>query len=85
MSENQIMKDDSFENRHKLISAQNSIPPAKMLAGTTKDKYAIVLDGGKTVIFISDRTKVKETIERYENRSNRYSIKLPGKVVPTPR
>jgi hypothetical protein len=72
------MKDDPFENRHKFISAQNTIPPAKLLAGSTKDKFAIVLDGGKTIIFISDLSKKKETIERYENRSNKYGIKLPG-------
>ncbi len=78
MLKNLIMKDDSFENRYKFNSPQNTIPPAKMLAGSTKDKFAIVLDGGKTVIFISDRSKMKETIERYQNRSNKYCIKLSG-------
>ncbi|MBC8434362.1 MAG: hypothetical protein H8D96_20835 [Desulfobacterales bacterium] len=51
------------------MNSQRVIPDAKLLAGSTKDKFPVVLDGGKTIIFISDKTKEQETILRYKYRS----------------
>ncbi|MCD6659825.1 MAG: hypothetical protein LT105_06675 [Lentimicrobium sp.] len=36
--------------------------------GSVKGKYAVVLDGGKTTIYISDKSKEAEIIERYNQR-----------------
>jgi hypothetical protein len=33
--------------------------------------HAVVLDGGKTTIFISDKSREAETIERYNQRKGR--------------
>jgi len=50
-------------NRHK-------IPDSKLLTGSTSGKYPIVLDGGRTTIFISDKTKEAETRQKYEVRKD---------------
>jgi hypothetical protein len=41
-------------------------PDIKSLTGSTADKYAIVLDDGKTTIFISDKSKEAETRLKYK-------------------
>jgi hypothetical protein len=38
----------------------------KLLTGVTTDKYAILLDDGKTIVFISDKSKEAETRLKYE-------------------
>ncbi len=62
------MKGDQIDNRRNLTNPQGVIPKTKIQSGSTKDLFPVVLDGGRTIIFISDRTKEKETIERYKNR-----------------
>ena len=62
------MKGDKFDNRRILMNSQRVIPKAQQESGSTKDKYPVVLDGGRTTIFISDKEKMQETIERYKNR-----------------
>ena len=37
----------------------------KLLTGETMDKFPVVCDNGKTIIFISDRSKEEETRQRY--------------------
>ncbi len=64
------MKGDMFDNRHNLFNYQKAIPKEKQENGSTKDKYPVILDDGKTIIFISDKTKEQEVIERYKNRMN---------------
>jgi hypothetical protein len=62
------MKGDKFDNRQSIANVKGEIPLAKQQAGSLKGKYPVYLDGGKTVIFISDKSKEKETIERYISR-----------------
>ncbi|MBC8465938.1 hypothetical protein H8D57_02830 [bacterium] len=62
------MKGDKFDNRRILMNSQRVIPNAQLEAGSTKDKFPVFLDNGRTIIFISDKTKKQETIERYKNR-----------------
>jgi hypothetical protein len=38
----------------------------KLLTGVTSDKYAILLDDGKTVVFISDKSKEAEIRLKYK-------------------
>ena len=46
-----------------------------LLTGSTNDKYAVVMDNGKTIIFISDRNKEAETRLKYQMRNQQVSIK----------
>ena len=64
------MKEDRFDVRRKLTHPQDIIPKEKQKAGSTKNKYPVYLDDGKTVIFVKDKKKVQEVIERYRNRDN---------------
>jgi len=62
------MKNDKFGNWNSFNSHKGVIPKAQQENGSTKDKFPVVLDDGKTIIFIDDITKKQETIERYKNR-----------------
>ena len=48
---------------------------SKLLTGSTNDKYAVVMDNGKTIIFISDRSKEEETRLKYQMHNQQASIK----------
>ncbi len=39
--------------------------------GSLRGKYPVVLDGGKTTIYISDKSREAEIIERYKARARR--------------
>ena len=59
-----------MENRLNLARIKAKIPDDKLLMGSIKEKYPVVLDGGKTVIYISDKSKVEETRMKYEALKN---------------
>jgi hypothetical protein len=46
----------------------NKTSDSKLLTGSITDKYPIILDGGRTIIFISDKSKEAEIRARYEMR-----------------
>ena len=48
---------------------------SKLLTGSTTDKYPIVLDGGKTIIFISDKSKEAEIRLKYKMRGQQANVK----------
>jgi len=41
---------------------------SKLLTGSITDKFPVILDGGRTIIFISDKSREAEVRERYELR-----------------
>ena len=59
------MKNDVLSNRMNLANHRFSIPHSKLLTGSTADKYPVILDGGKTIIFISDKSMEAETRYKY--------------------
>ena len=64
------MKHEKFGNWGGLNSHKGIIPKSQQQNGSTEDKFPIVLDDGKTVIYVTDKKKAKEVIERYKNRLN---------------
>jgi len=58
------------------------IPNAKLLTGSLVGKYPIVMDDGRTTIFISDLSKESETRERYQLRRDSRFICLAKKPKP---
>ena len=64
------MKNDTLENRLNLARIKAKIPDDKLLMGSTKNKYPVVLDDGKTIIYISDLSKAEETKLKYETLKN---------------
>ena len=73
------MKKDTLEYRMMQEHNRLKIPDAKLLTGSLVGKYPVILDGGKTTIFISDQSKETETREKYElrkdNRLMHYAVK----------
>jgi len=62
------MKKDTLEYRMMQERQRLKIPDSKILTGSLTGKYPISLDGGRTTIFISDKTKENEIRLRYESR-----------------
>jgi hypothetical protein len=65
------MKNDVLSNRMNLANHRFNVPHAKLLTGSIIDKHPVVLDGGKTIIFIADKSMEAETRYRYELRKQR--------------
>ena len=69
------MKKDTLEYRMMQEHNRLKIPDSKLLTGSLTGKYPVILDGGKTTIFISDQTLEAETRRNYELRqSNRFMV-----------
>jgi hypothetical protein len=62
------MKSDVIENRMNLSNHRNNIPPSKLMLGSTQGKFPVILDNGKTIIFITDRSQEAEIRYRYNCR-----------------
>jgi len=60
------MKNDSLENRMRLAHNLSKIPDEKLQSGSTKGKFPVVLDGGKTIVYIADESKAEETRLKYK-------------------
>jgi hypothetical protein len=60
------MKKDSLENRISLANERSKIPDAKLMMGSTAGKFPIVLDDGRTIVYISDKSKEADTRLKYE-------------------
>jgi hypothetical protein len=65
LKNNRNRKNDSLANRMSLGNHRLNVPHAKLATGSVLDKFPIVLDGGRTVIFISDKSKEAEIRLRY--------------------
>jgi hypothetical protein len=64
---------DFVDNRFEMSNHQLKVPGSKLLSGSVADKYPVAFDDGKTIIFISDKSKEPETRQRYEQRvANRF-------------
>jgi hypothetical protein len=62
------MKKDTLEYRMMQEHNRLKIPDAKLLTGSLINKYPVILDGGKTTIFISDKSREQEIRDRYALR-----------------
>lgn len=57
-----------MDNRLEISNNKVMVPKSKLSSGSVADKYPVTLDDGKTIIFISDKSKEPETRQRYELR-----------------
>ena len=60
------MKNDKLDNRLSLALHRSKIPDDKLLMGSIKGKYPVILDDGRTVVYISDESKADETRLKYK-------------------
>ena len=60
------MKNDKLDNRNSLALNRSKIPNEKLMMGSLKGKYPVILDDGKTIVYISDESKSDETRLKYK-------------------
>lgn len=59
---------DSMDNRLKISNHQVRVPKSKLASGSVVGLYPVILDGGKTIIYTSDKSKESEIRSRYALR-----------------
>ncbi|MCX6267374.1 MAG: hypothetical protein NTW16_08470 [Bacteroidetes bacterium] len=59
---------DAIDNRLKISNHQLKVPKAKLASGSVVGLYPIILDGGKTIIYTSDKSKESEIRSKYALR-----------------
>jgi hypothetical protein len=64
------MKKTTLEYRMMLEHNRLKISNSKLLNGSLVGKFPIILDGGRTTVFISDKSKEAETREKYQVRKD---------------
>ena len=60
------MKNDTMENRLNLARIKAKIPDDKLSMGSLKGKFPVIMDDGKTIVYISDETRADEIRLRYK-------------------
>jgi hypothetical protein len=74
------MKKTTLEYRMMQEHNRHKVPDSKLLSGSLTGLYPITLDGGRTTIFINDKSKEQETRDRYQLRKDNklnYFVKKP--------
>ena len=61
-----ISKNDSIDNRLSISNNQMKVPKKILSTGSVTGMYPVVLDGGRTVIYIRDKSKENEVRSKYE-------------------
>jgi hypothetical protein len=56
---------DAIDNRMEISNHKVSVPRSKLLSGSVEEKYPVVLDDGRTVVYISDKSREREVRLRY--------------------
>ena len=59
---------DSVDNRLEMSNHKVSVPSSKLSSGSVADKFPVLLDDGRTVIYISDKSREREVRLRYALR-----------------
>ena len=76
----QLATNNSIDNKLKLSNYQTLIPTSKLSSGSVTNKYPIILDDGKTIIFITDLSKEAEAREKYEMRKTIKNISRSARI-----
>ena len=73
-----LLKNDKLDNRIRSEHYKDKIPDAKLLMGTLHGKFPVILDNGRTIVYITDPSKEEETRQKYELLKN---SRFPSRVV----
>jgi hypothetical protein len=68
------MKSGFVEKNKGLAPHRGKNSNSKPTPGKITDKYPVILDGGRTIIFVSDKKKEMEVRQRYES----HQTKMPS-------
>ena len=61
-----ITTNDRFDNRMNISNHEFRVPKPKLSTGSITGMYPVILDGGRTIIYTSDKSKESEIRSRYE-------------------
>ena len=61
-----ITINDAFDNRLELSNHQENVPKSKLAYGSVEGLYPVILEGGRTTIFISDARMEAATRKKYK-------------------
>ena len=59
---------DVIDNRMNVSNHQSRVPKQKLSTGSLTGLYPVILDGGRTIIYTSDKSKESEIRSRYALR-----------------
>jgi hypothetical protein len=59
---------DAVDNRMEMSHHRIPVPVAKLSAGSVAEKYPVILDDGRTIVYITDKSREREVRLRYELR-----------------
>lgn len=74
------MKKERPEYRMSMERQRAKSPDPKLLSGSLKGMFPVVLDGGRTTIFISDLSRETEVRDRYNQHMGNRIIIGPRKT-----
>ncbi len=60
-----MRKTDAMDNRMEISNHQVTVPKEKLSSGSVVEKYPVMLDDGRTIVFISDKSRESEIRLRY--------------------
>jgi hypothetical protein len=60
-----ITKGDALDNKMEISNHQVKVPKSKLSSGSVADKFPVLLDDGRTVVYISDKSREREIRLRY--------------------
>jgi hypothetical protein len=60
-----ITTNDAIDNRMNISNHQIRVPKPKLSTGSLTGKYPVILDDGRTIIYITDKSKESEIRLRY--------------------
>jgi hypothetical protein len=60
-----LIKKDTLDNRMEMSNHQQSVPRSKLSTGSVADKFPVLLDDGRTVVYIKDKSREREIRLRY--------------------
>lgn len=56
---------DIFDNRLSVSNQPRKVPKQKQSTGSLTGKYPVILDDGRTIIYVSDKSKEDEVRLKY--------------------
>jgi len=63
-----IKKGDALDNRIDISNQQVTVPKSKLTSGSVAEKFPVLLDDGRTIVFIADKSREQEIRLRYARR-----------------
>ena len=70
----QKLTNSKMDNWLDLSNPQVTVPLSKLSYGSTDDKYPVVLDGGRTIIYITDKRRERMIRLRYALREGKKTV-----------